>query len=156
LVRSRISLATPDDAPAVVGLLIAFRDWMGRNGPADGAMEAAVARVVEEPSSEFLIGRGAAGEPAGLAQVRYRWSVWTNAEDCWLEDLFVIEAARREGLGAALMEAVIERARARGCRRVELDVDADNDPALALYRRFGFSNESKGPAGTLLMGRPLV
>ena len=61
-----------------------------------------------------------------MCQIRFRWSVWKTAEDCWLEDLYVREAARRGGLGRALVEAAVARAQARGCRRIELDVNEDN------------------------------
>ena len=61
------------------------------------------------------------------------------AEDCWLEDLFVLADARGAGLGAALVELALGRARERGCRRVELDTNECNDAALALYARFGFT-----------------
>jgi GNAT superfamily N-acetyltransferase len=44
-----------------------------------------------------------------------------------------------EFLGRALLDATLERARARGCRRIELDVNERNDAALRLYSSFGFS-----------------
>ena len=50
----------------------------------------------------------------------------------------------------------MERARARGCRRIELDTSEDNAPALALYHRLGFSERSKGgPGRDLFLGRRL-
>jgi GNAT superfamily N-acetyltransferase len=42
-------------------------------------------------------------------------------------------------LGAPMLEAAIERARERGCRRIMLDTGSDNAPAVRLYERFGFS-----------------
>ena len=48
--------------------------------------------------------------------------------------------ARRQGLGAALMAALL--AAAPGVRFI-LDVAADNPAALALYRRFGFAEISR-------------
>jgi ribosomal protein S18 acetylase RimI-like enzyme len=149
-----IALAGADQAETVSRLLAEFRDLLGR-GPEDAEIRASVEKLLGDPGTEFLIGLGEGAEPAGLAQVRYRWSVWTSSEDCWLEDLFVAERARRGGLGSALVAAVIERARARGCGRVELDVDADNEAALALYERFEFSHHAKSAAGSLLMGRRL-
>ncbi len=45
-------------------------------------------------------------------------------------------------IGTALMEALVEVADGwLGLRRMELEVLADNEPALALYRRFGFEAE---------------
>ena len=63
--------------------------------------------------------------------------------------------ARRAGLGRTLAEAAVERARARGCRRIDLDVNEDNLSALALYRDMGFSTEPKGAARTLYAMRRL-
>ena len=48
------------------------------------------------------------------------------------------EEARGTGLGKALVTFAIERARERGCRRLELDTGEDNAPALGLYRSLGF------------------
>jgi len=152
---ARTWLATPDEAETVAALLVAFRDHFGKDWPSDNAMLATVERLMEDPQTEYLLAAPGDGEPAaGVCQLRYRLSVWTAAPDCWLEDLYVRPQARRSGLGAALVEAAIERARARGCRRIELDTNETNAPALALYHRLGFSERSKGDAGRdLFLGR---
>jgi L-phenylalanine/L-methionine N-acetyltransferase len=51
-------------------------------------------------------------------------------------------AARRQGVGSALMNAAIEVAE-RWCavRRIEIQVYVDNEPAIALYRKFNFCIE---------------
>jgi len=48
---------------------------------------------------------------------------------------------RGTGVGARLLAATLEAAFASGLTRVELTVLADNAPAIALYRRFGFETE---------------
>jgi ribosomal protein S18 acetylase RimI-like enzyme len=78
------------------------------------------------------------------------------AEDCWLEDLFVGDSDRRRGLGEALVAAAVDRARARGCGRVELDVSQSIRGAWALYERMGFSPDYKPPAPNVLMGIKLT
>jgi ribosomal protein S18 acetylase RimI-like enzyme len=60
--------------------------------------------------------------------------------------------ARRSGLGRALVTAALERARQRGCRRVELDTNEDNGSAIGLYESLGFSATSKGPSRSLFLG----
>ena len=146
-------LATEEDAADVARLMIGFRDWWGRAEPPDEAFHAGVPRVLADPNSDFLI----AGEPpAGVCQLRYRYSIWTESHDCWLEDIFVEEQARGSGMGRALMEAAFERALERGCRRMELDVNEANPAALALYDSLGFSSWSDPPGGrNLLMRRRL-
>lgn len=150
-----IWVAAPSELVAVSDLLAEFRDWWDKSEPSDESLRATVAVLLDDPDTEFLLGAGAEGKAMAVAQLRYRMSVWTSVEDCWLEDLYVREAGRRHGLGRALVSAVIERARARGCRRLELDVQEDNDGALALYRSIGLSSRPKGAVKTLLLAMRL-
>jgi ribosomal protein S18 acetylase RimI-like enzyme len=145
-----IRRASPDDLDTVAALLSAFRDWWGSSTPSDETFRATAAKLLHDPNTEYLL----AGT-SGLAQLRYRLSVWTGVEDCWLEDLFVADDARGTGLGSALIEACFDRARARGCRRIELDVNESNRHALRLYERMGFSLAPKGPGRTLFLGAKL-
>jgi ribosomal protein S18 acetylase RimI-like enzyme len=145
-----IRVAGPDDLETVAGLLSAFRDWWGATTPSDETFRTTATRLLEDPNTEFLL-----ADEVGLAQLRYRLSAWTGVEDCWLEDLFVHESARGTGLGKALTEACFERARARGCRRIELDVNESNTSAIRLYTSLGFSLEPKPPGRTLFLGKKL-
>jgi ribosomal protein S18 acetylase RimI-like enzyme len=144
--------AEPHEAEAVAGLLVAFRNHLGFDWPSDRAFLASVERLIEDPATEYLLGAPDAGAPAArLVQLRYRWSVWRAADDCELEDLFVSADARRSGLGRTLLNAAIDRARARGCRRIKLDTAEYNEPALALYRSAGFSDEAYEGGRALLL-----
>jgi GNAT superfamily N-acetyltransferase len=135
--------AEPHEAERVAALLIGFRNHLGFDWPSDEAFLASVERLIEDPATEYLLGAPQAGAPpAGVVQLRFRWSVWRAAEDCELEDLFVSPQARRGGLGRALVEAAIGRARERGCRRIALDTAERNEAAVPLYRSFGFSDEA--------------
>ena len=142
------------EAKTVARLLVSFRDHMGRDWPSDNAFLASVERLMERGEAEFLLGApDDDSPPAAVAQLRFRYGVWYAAEDCALEDLFVDETARGAGLGRAMVAAVIERARERGCRRIELDVNDANDPALALYRSFGFDAQDDRYGGRNLFMR---
>lgn len=146
-------LARPEEADDVARLLIAFRDWYGRSDPPDQSFHEGVRRLIEDENTEYLLASRAEGaEPGGVCQLRYRYGLWYAATDCWLEDLFVRDAHRRKGLGEQLVALALERARARGCGRVELDVSESNRGAWALYERMGFSAGYKPPAPNVLMG----
>jgi GNAT superfamily N-acetyltransferase len=135
-------VAQPDEAETVARLLVAFRDHLGRDWPSENAFLAGVERLIERPDTEFLL--GAVHEdapPTGVTQLRFRHGLWWAATDCLVEDLFVAEEARGAGLGRALLDLAIARARARGCRRVELDTTRDNEAALGLYRSVGFDDK---------------
>ena len=135
-------------------LMIAFRGWLGYTEPGDDEVRRVVEELVRDPNTDFLIGSAGAG-PAGICQLRYRLCVWTGADDCWLEDLYVRDEARGAGLGRALAGAAFDRARARGCRRIDLDVNEQNPEALAFYERTGFNLEPKAPGRTFYIARRL-
>jgi GNAT superfamily N-acetyltransferase len=152
----RVWRADAGEAETVARLIAEFGDWWGKNPVRAEEIRGSVERIMAGGDGEYLLAAvDDAGDAAGVCQVRFRWSVWKSAEDCWLEDLYVQEDARRSGLGRALVEAAVERARERGCRRIELDVNEDNAPALTLYEACGFLREPKPPGRTLFIGRPL-
>ena len=130
--------------------MIGFRNWQGRSEPADDVIERTVRRLLADPSTEYLLG---GSPPTGVCQLRYRLSVWTGTDDCCLEDLFVEADGRRSGLGRELVEAALERARARGCTRMVLDANETNAPALELYRSVGFDSWSAAAGGKDLFMR---
>lgn len=152
---ARAWVAGLDEAEVVGALLIDFRDELGSGRPSDNAVLAGVERLMEDVNTEYLLASpDDDAPPSGVAQLRFRFSVWEAATDCWLEDLFVRPAARRRGVASALLDAALERARVRGCRRVELDTNEENAAALALYGSFGFSPSSKSLDGRdLFLGR---
>jgi mycothiol synthase len=68
---------------------------------------------------------------------------------CWLKvegdigEFYAVGIAphrQGEGLGRVLVEAGFARLAARGIRTASLYVEADNEPALRLYRSFGFGD----------------
>jgi len=130
-----VRLAGPDDIDVVARLLTDFREHEGRDWPPEESIRAGVERLMPRDDTEYLLG---GDPPAGIVQLRYRWGVWWDAEDCNVEDVFVSAGARGSGLGRELVSAAIDRARERGCRRMELDTAADNTPAQGLYRSLGF------------------
>ena len=142
------------EADTVGQLLVDFRNHLGVDWPSDNAFLAGVDRLIEDPSTAFLLGApDADSPPAGVAQVRFRFGVWWAAEDCLLEDLFVREDARGTGLGRALVQGVVELANERGSRRIELDANDNNDAALAHYRSFGFDESDSRYGGRNLFLR---
>lgn len=57
-----------------------------------------------------------------------------------LYDVFTAEAARNRGLARAVCARLLADAAAAGARTAYLQVDAQNAPARALYRRLGFTD----------------
>lgn len=53
----------------------------------------------------------------------------------------LLPAYRGKGLGAKLLDATVTHAAKFGLEKVELHVYTTNEPAIALYRKFGFTDE---------------
>ena len=87
----------------------------------------------EEPI--FALGGYINGELMGIAHYLFHRSSWAPHRYCYLEDLFVAEAARGQGLGRALIEAVYERAQAANASRVYWLTQSSNTQARILYDR---------------------
>ena len=84
----------------------------------------------------WLAQRGA--EPVAILLANQIASVERGGLALWVEELYVVPEARRTGVARALLARVIEEARRRGVRAVELEVLPTQAAASALYRAFGF------------------
>jgi GNAT superfamily N-acetyltransferase len=69
----------------------------------------------------------------GMTTFNFQNSTWSENGQCLLEDLFVDETLRGQGIGRALINAVISEAKTRGCSRVYWNTDATNETARKLY-----------------------
>ena len=75
------------------------------------------------------------GQAVGLVHwIRHR-SCWTTGDYVYLQDLFVVPAARGTGLGRRLIEHVYAAARAMDCARVYWLTHETNLDAMKLYDR---------------------
>lgn len=96
----------------------------------------------------------ALGDSDGFILIR------TVADEAEILTLAVRPEARRRGLGAGLVRAGADAARARGADKLFLEVAEDNTAALALYRSAGFVEDGRrkgyyprpdGPAAAALL-----
>ena len=65
----------------------------------------------------------------------------------------LLPAYRGRGLGTRLLVGTLEGAAAQGITRVELEVFATNERAIALYERHGFAHEGRKRGARVLDGR---
>ncbi len=96
------------------------------SGPAAGPQRAGWAAI-----------GGATGEILGFAAAN------VVLDQCELESMAVRADARRQGIGAALLRAVVAWAAEKGARRLGLEVRAGNAAAIRLYERLGLKAEGR-------------
>ena len=84
-----------------------------------------------------LVAENNVGEMIGIVHYLYHRVTWAVADRCYLEDLFVVEAARGTGAGRALIDAVYAAADARGADQVYWMTQDSNADGRRLYDRVG-------------------
>lgn len=127
-------------------LLDAFVDAIGELRGSSPAQKAAhLERLAQSPLAlRAVIARvDGAVAAAGLVSI--------DGSLAGVFDVGTAPALRGQGIGTAIVAALLCRAWERGARHAYLQVTADNAPALAIYRRFGFSTayeyHYRGPPG---------
>ncbi len=94
------------------------------------------------PSEDgLLLGARRQGRLVGYACLYWHFSSLEACESVLMNDLFVAEEARGEGVGRALIEATAEIARERGAPYVEWATEPDNRTAQRLYDSTGAERE---------------
>lgn len=118
---------TPADVDAVVAL---EQVLFGRS-----AWSRAMVREELGGPGRWYVGADASAPEVGLAA--YAGS-WFDGQVAQVMTIGVVPSAQRQGWGTRLLETLIGHARGVGAEAVLLEVRVDNDPAIALYERFGF------------------
>jgi ribosomal protein S18 acetylase RimI-like enzyme len=134
------------DAEAVGRLLDAFNREFDEETPGADWLAKRVRQLLATGELTVLL---AGDGPDGLAVLRFRPSIWSDALEAYLAELYVTPERRGEGLGRALMEAAIELARAEGADYMDLGTAETDTAARALYESLGFDNRGGKPTGSV-------
>jgi ribosomal protein S18 acetylase RimI-like enzyme len=136
--------ASPGDLAVAGRLLHAFNTEFDDPSPGAGALASRLAELVGAGSTEVLL----VGGDQGVAVLRFRPSLWSTADECYLAELYVVPSSRGRGMGRALLRQCVRRARARGCDYVDLATSEDDVGARHLYEAEGF-RRTEGESGPL-------
>ena len=146
--KQLIRPASARDALAFGRLLHAFNVEFSELTPDADLIAERAAPLIESGEITVLF---AGDGPDGLAQLRFRPSLYTGALDAYLEELYVVPERRGQGFGRALLEAAMEHARQRGAQHIDLGTSEDDVAARALYESAGFTNREGGPQGPRML-----
>ena len=132
-----IRSATPADIPAIHRLIVELAIYE-KEPDAVKATLADLERALfgDRPAAECVLA-DLDGQPVGLALFFTNFSTWTGKPGLYLEDLFVMPAARGSGLGKALLVHLAGLCVARGYGRFEWSVLDWNTPAIGFYKALG-------------------
>jgi ribosomal protein S18 acetylase RimI-like enzyme len=129
--------ATPSDLPEVARLFDAYRVFYGK--PSDkAAAEAFLKARLDAGESQVLVAEDGQGGLAGFTQIYPLFSSVAMAPVLILNDLFVDENHRRNGIARQLLDAAVHHAGKQGAIRLVLETGVNNSQARALYEKAGW------------------
>lgn len=91
--------------------------------------------LISRPNMRAFGALGEEGDLVGFAHIVVHPNTWNITECCYLEDLFVSEQARRQGVAKRLIEFVYQFAQKNHYHRVYWVTDESNKNAQALYEQ---------------------
>lgn len=121
-----IRYATHDDLPTIVEL-------ERRLFPDDAWPEEMLRAEIDSPYNVLIVGDDG-GRIVGYAAAQ----ALDGNDTADIHNIAIIETERGKGLGAELLDALLDWARSRGATAFMLEVRADNAVAQSLYRSRGF------------------
>ena len=129
--------ATVADLPALCAWNLAMaRETEGLElDPA--VLERGVRGVFEQPRRGYYLVAERDGATVGGLLVTFEWSDWRNGDYWWIQSVYVVPDARRDGVFRALYAEVERRARGAGAASLRLYVETENRRAQATYARLG-------------------
>ena len=145
---AKLAEATVDDATSIADLFsVSFVETFGHlyaagdlaaflasKAPTDFAAE------LTDPAFHFQLARSVEGTLLGFVKLGPPdFPIETPPDTIELRQLYVLESATGQGVGAKLMDWATSRARSLGARHLQLSVYIDNNRARRLYSKRGYT-----------------
>jgi GNAT superfamily N-acetyltransferase len=132
-----IQPATIDDVALILGFIRGLAEYEKLSHEMEATEEQLREHLFgKRPVAEALIAR--LNERAvGFALFFTNFSTFAGKPGIWIEDIFILEDHRRQGIGRELIAAVARIAVERGYGAVEWTALDWNEPALRMYHKLG-------------------
>ncbi|REE97005.1 GNAT family N-acetyltransferase [Thermomonospora umbrina] len=139
--------AVREDVPVIVRLLADDPLGSTREAPGDelpAAYWTAFDAIEKDPNNAIIVAE-VDGEIAASLQLTFIPGLtYTGGERAQIEGVRVAFEHRGRGVGQALITWVVDRARERGCRVVQLTTDRQRPNAIRFYQKMGFRPSHMG------------
>jgi ribosomal protein S18 acetylase RimI-like enzyme len=135
--RASFRPATTADEPTLLELM---REFYRHEGMAwdESAARAALHGVLADASRGGAVLIEVDAALAGYLVVCFGWSLEFLGRDAFVDELYVREGFRGQGLGTHALEVAADLCRAHGVRALHLEVERRNTRAQEIYRKAGF------------------
>src|SRR6185312_3563816 len=128
-----------DEAELVVEMFDRYRQFYKQPPDANLAERFIRERLSRNESVIFVALQD--NQPVGFTQLYPKYSSVSAVKNWVLNDLFVENNHRKQGIGEALIKTAMEFAKREGATYVQLETAADNYTAQSLYEAIGFAKQ---------------
>jgi len=132
-----IAPITTDEFEGLLPLIAAYQRFYEVEDIDDERNRAFFRRFLAPSEDGLLLGARSEGRLVGYACLYWHFSSLEACESVLMNDLYVDESARGQGVGRVLIEASVEVARERDVPFVEWSTAPDNETAQRLYDSTG-------------------
>jgi GNAT superfamily N-acetyltransferase len=136
-INLRFEDATAHDAPLILRFTRALAEYERLSDQLVATEETIRNMLLTDDPRIHVVIAYIGDEPAGIAVWTHNYSTFLGRPGLYLEDLFVLPAWRKRGIGRQLLVHLAGIAVARGCGRMEWSVLDWNEPAIGFYRTLG-------------------
>jgi len=127
-----------NEAHLVIGLFNQYRMFYNQFSDIGMAKAFIDERLQHNESIIFLAIDQDTEQAVGFAQLYPKYSSLRLNKNWILNDLYVLEDYRKQGIGSELIKTTLDFARAKGSTFVQLETAVDNFTAQQLYEGIGF------------------
>ncbi|MGC1307815.1 MAG: GNAT family N-acetyltransferase [Phormidesmis sp.] len=106
-------------------------------------MEERLRQLIARPDALLLVATHEAGDLVGLVSLHFIPQLGLAKDFCRISYFCVSQQSRSLGMGRMLEERVVERAKAKGCDRIEVHCHSRRDRAHKFYFRQGYVEDPK-------------
>jgi GNAT superfamily N-acetyltransferase len=128
--------ARASDAGQFIGLVLELAKFERLDPPSAAGRKRLVDDVFRKKRINLFVA-SREGRLVGYALYFYSYSSFEAKPTLYLEDLYVLEEYRKQGVGFALFRRCVDEAMSQGCGRMEWAVLTWNEKALKFYEKLG-------------------
>ena len=137
----KIRQAKSDDASLILSFIHKKSEFDRSIGAFTGVLQVSEDKVRHTlfgttPFAYVLLAESAEKQ-LGFALYGFRYSSFIGQPSIWLDDLYVNEDCRSQGVGAALMAQLAYIAQEKDCTHIAWNADARNQRGLSFYQELG-------------------
>ncbi len=135
----KIEIAVSSDIPSLCDLLDSlFTQEAEFKSDREAQIRGLESVIENDDVGDILVVRNN-DEVIAMVNILYTVSTALGSRVGILEDMVVSSSGRGLGIGSKLLERALEFAKEKGCQRITLLSDHDNDGAHRFYQKHGFS-----------------